>query len=427
MLLRPLAAILLAAPLAAQATAYPHLVLTRLPGTNPAAAIVAVDTATSTITPLGRFATDNLPPLAITLDPFDRHLLVALDLGTGNSRIVRLERIGSAFIEHPMFDLPGRITAMTVSGEALLAASDGGGGLWRAPRRGGQTTLAYPQVNLTAMHGYGYGGTALLLAWTGRPGTAAPDCGVVIVDAATGTPFLGPHTFANPTGQELTGAVDLPTGVPRQLLSFADGSFWLFAGLIGPPTQVPTSVMIPPGGAAALAPSSPFGSPGLALGGSAFPHLYEVDFWTGTVTLRCPALPGDPVDFCNGGERAAQALVMSERCGPVTLQHGWSGSPQPGSTLSIEVLGPPTAPLFLVVGLSDFPGLPIPLPGGCVVDVAPDAVSFVLSSPTTGLASRSIAVPPGPAFLGTILFAQWLHLGPTSLSASSAIAYQIGQ
>lgn len=425
MLRTPIACCLLAAMVAAQTPTFSHVVLTRLPGANPAAAIVEVDTTTSAITPLGRFPSDTLPPLAIGLDPFDRHLLVALDLGAATSRIVRLARTGAGLLEFPMCDVPGRVTALWVFDDLLLIGSDGPG-LLRAPRRGGPATLALAIANLTAMHGYGVNGPPLTLGWTGRAGTANPNSGVALVDFQTGQPYLGPFSFTAPANVEMTGAIDLPTGVPRQLLSFADGSFWLFAGVIGPPTQIPTSVPIPAGGAVAMAPISAFGMWPLALGGAAFPHLYEVDFWSGTVTLRSPPLPGDPVDFCSGGDRTAGGYRFTEPCGAEMVNQTWTGYQSPGAVLTLQARSPfnPRPFLLLCMGLTDFPGLPVALPGGCQLHVAPDI--GLLRPLVAQTASHTLWIPNQQAFLGLMLFAQWFDLGPLGLSSSDAMAHHVG-
>lgn len=425
-ILRSVAPILFALPLQAQTADYPHLVLTRLPGSNPSAAIVAADLSLGTVSQLGRFAADTLPPLAIALDPFDRHVLVAVELQPGTSRIVRLEPSNSGFVQHPMCDVAGRVTSLWVLDDDLFVASDGGGGVLRAPRRGGPATLAIPTANLTAMNGYGPNGPSLVLGWTGRAGTANPYSGVALVDAWTGQPYLGPHTFGAPANVELTGAVDLPTGVPRQLLSFADGSFWLFAGLIGPPIPVTPSVPIPPGGAVAMAPIANFGAGPLVLGGAVFPYLYSIDFWSGQVALRSPALPGDPVDFCHGGDRNAHGYRFANGCGAISFSQTWTGYPSPGTTFSMQVLAPfsPSPFLLLCLGLTDFPGLPASLPGGCRIDVGPDAVA--LHPLVSGTATQPLTIPGGPGFLGTLLFAQWFDLGAAGIATSDAVSYQIG-
>lgn len=423
--MRTAAFVLLTCQAVAFGQVYPHVVLTAMPGGTPAAQLVEVDPTTGAATPLGRFPNDLLVPLAIALDPFDRHLLIASDLGSGQSRITRLERTPTGLAQYPMLDVPGRVTALEVADDALLIASDGGGGLLRAPRRGGGSTLVYPQAHLSAIHSFGPNGTTALVAWTGRPGTGTTSSGTALLDTATGQAFFGPDTFSNPTGLELTGAIDLPTGVPRQFLSFADGSFALFAGLIGPPQPVVPSVPIPPGGAAAMHPATSLSTMPMALGGASYPYLYEIDFWTGAVVVRAGPLPGNPVDFCSGGAATAQALLFTNRCGPVALLQGWSGVQQPGSTFALTVQGPGNDWALLAIGLRDVPGLPLPLPGGCELDVAPDVARLHLLD-ASGAASQPLAVPPGPGMLGLKLFGQWLHSGSAGLSASAAVVHQIG-
>ncbi|MCC7062365.1 MAG: hypothetical protein IT456_06135 [Planctomycetes bacterium] len=425
--MKGLAAALLATTLVAQAPTYPHLVLTRTAGTSPATQVLSVDTTTGVVLPLSGFPSDSLPPLAITIDPYNGDPLLALDLGTV-SRLVRLQANGTGFVEVHLTDVPGTITDLAVQQDRLLAAVDGtAGGLYHIPRRGGSAQLVHAQPNATTLHGYGPYGTVALLGWTGRPGSGAIDSGVVLVDSDTGLALLGPHTFPNPTGMNLTGAFDLPTGVPRQLLSFADGTFALFAGLIGPPQPLVTSPVVPPGGAVAMHQVAAYAVAPLALGGSAFPFLYEVDPWTGNVSLRSPALLGTPIDFATGLELGAQSLEYRTRCGPVSLTQTVQGIPQPGNTLTIGLQGLANDHGVLVLGLSDFAGggSPLPLPGGCDLDVAPDAVVLRLTD-AFGVASQSIAVPAGTGFLGVVLFAQWLHFDPLGISVSGAFAHRIG-
>jgi hypothetical protein len=409
----------------AQTPTYPHLVLTAHPGGNPVSEVLEVDTVAGTTAPLGRFAADVLAPLAITMDPFDRQLLVAVNLNNNTSRIVRLERTPSGLVQYAMLDVPGSVSAMHVEGERLIVASDGAQGLWVAPRRGGSAQLTLAQDNLTAMHGYGPSSSAVLISWTGRPGTGTTVSGTAIVDAATGQFFLGPDTFLNPTGLATTGAVDLPTGVPRQLLAFADGSFSLFTPSIGAPQPVNTSITVPSGGAIAMLPgAAPNGFP-TVLGGTALPRLYSIDPFSGAVTFLSPLLPGSPIDFCSGGASSAQALQVSNRCGPTTLFQGWSGLQQPGSTFSMTIQGQPNGYAVIAIGLRDTPTVPVLLPGGCYIDVSPDAVVFHMLD-SAGNASQPIAVPPGQGLLGLVLFSQWLHADSTGISVSSAIAHQIG-
>ena len=425
--MKHLAATLLATTLVAQSPTYPHLVLTRPAGTSPATQVLSLDTTTGAVLPLSGFPSDNLPPLAITIDPYNGDPLLALDLGTV-SRLVRLQSNGTGFVEFRLTNVPGTVTGLAVQQDHLLATVDGAtGGLYRLPRRGVSAQLVYAQPNTTTLHGYGPYGTVALLGWTGRPGSGAPASVVVLVDSETGQALLGPHHFPNPTGLDLTGAFDLPTGVPRQLLSFADGTFALFAGLIGPPQPVVTLPVIPAGGAVAMHQVAAYSVAPLALGGSAFPFLYEVDPWTGNVSLRSPALPGTPIDFASGLERGAQSLEYRARCGPVSLSKTVQGLPQPGNTLTIGLQGLANDHAVLALGLADFAGggSPLPLPGGCDLDVVPDAAVLHLTD-AFGVASQPIAVPAGPWFLGVVLFAQWLHFDPLAISVSGAFAHRIG-
>lgn len=420
-MLRGLAITLFAAAnLFAQIPVHPHVVLTRLPGGNPSAALVEVDPGTATAVQLGRFPHDNLPPLAIALDPFNRQVLVAVQLPNGTSRVLRIERSNAGLVEQTMCDVPGSVVGLWVQDDWLLVGNDQG--VLRAPRRGGPAQPAFAVANLSAMHGYGPNGPSLTVAWNGRPASANPLPGIAYVDTYTGQPFLGPHTFSQPANVDLTGAVDLPTGVPRQLLSFSDGSFWLFAGLIGPPTPIPTSVPIPPGGAVALGRISEFGLWPLALGGAAFPYLYEVDFWSGIVTLRSPALPGDPVAFCNGGDRSARMYTFAEGCGLALFQLTHQGLPSPGVTLLFDAISLGSSPMrLLCLGLRDGPGLPLSLPGGCALHVSPDAPLLV---PRSG--SVALQIPPQAAYLGVNLFAQWLEPTTQGIATSNAVAFHIG-
>ena len=85
--MKRLVAMLLGVALAAPTQTLPHVVLTELPG-NPAAQLVEVDAVTGLWTPLPGFPSDAMTPLAVTFDRVDGAVLVALDQGGGQSRIV---------------------------------------------------------------------------------------------------------------------------------------------------------------------------------------------------------------------------------------------------------------------------------------------------------------------------------------------------
>ena len=68
------------------------VVAVRMTGPGPATQLLAID-AQGAVTPLGRFPSDVLAPLAIEFDAMDGHLLLALDL-SGTSSVVRLVTSG---------------------------------------------------------------------------------------------------------------------------------------------------------------------------------------------------------------------------------------------------------------------------------------------------------------------------------------------
>src|SRR5262245_31361442 len=169
-------------------------------GFGPRSQLVAVS-STGAIASFGRFPSDALAPLAVALDPIDRQVVVAVDLGGGTSRLLRLlPGAGTAFAgEVVLADVPGRCEQLSVAGEWLLAIVGGGsGGVYRLPRRGGpaQRTVALPQA--CALLAFGYSDVAIVL-WSGAtPVPTAP--GLVHVDTATGQVLFGPFPFQNRIG-----------------------------------------------------------------------------------------------------------------------------------------------------------------------------------------------------------------------------------
>jgi hypothetical protein len=419
-------AVLVGAALIAQAPTVPVVVLTRLPGATQSA-LLEVDPVTGLATPLPGFLGDSMRPLAVAVDPFDGAVFVALDaVAVAAVQVVRLVRTGSGWSEHPLVQIGSRITQLDVVDEDLLVAFDGG--VFRLPRRGGTPATVLAQANVTALHGFGPNATAAAIAWTGRPGTAVVDSGTGVRDLAASAWWWGPDSFPNPTARETTGIVDLPTAVPRQLLAFDDGTFALFAPLVAPaPTPVPTTPAVPPGGAVALKTGGPFSVAPLALGGAPFPFLYSVDAFSGAVTLRSAALPGDPVDFAAGIDRQAHRLPFGRACGPVVVQATSSGDAVLGTTLTLTGTGQPNALLVLALGLDDFAGgaLPLALPGGCALEIAPDVLLAFVAGPA-GTAAQSVAIPAAPALTGTPLFVQWGQLTAPTLAVSVATVCFVG-
>ncbi|MBL8753339.1 MAG: hypothetical protein JNK15_08570 [Planctomycetes bacterium] len=407
------------------AATLPHTVLVRMPAPVQSA-LAAVDPTTGVVSPLPTFASANLPPLALAQDPFDGALLVALDGGSGGSLVVRLVPNGGAYAEFVLGSYPAPVVALAVAGDQLLVGLGGpGGGVFAQPRRGGSGAMLLPQPNLAALHVSSP--STVTLAWHGVAGTGSASAGTATVDLATATAVWGPFAFP-PTATAITGVVDLPTAVPRQLLAFADGSYALFTGILSqPPVPVATTPPLPNGGAAALRPAGATSIEGVAVGGVAFPFLYTIDAWTGQVVVRSGPLPGDPVDVAYGLSAQAHVLGFGVGCGPVPLAHGVSGLPQLGSTFAFDVVAPPQTVVFLAAGLDDFANgtLPGPLPGGCLLHVAPDVV-LALVTDVLGTAVQPLAVPNLTNLLGVAVFTQWAHLSGTGFSLSAAFASRVG-
>src|SRR5262245_45034190 len=374
--------------------------------------LVAVS-STGAMTNFGRFPSDALPPLAVALDPIDREILVAVDLGGGTSRLLRLRPNGSTGFagEIVLADLPGRCEQLSVAGEWLLAVVGGGsasGGVYRLPRRGGaaRRTVALPQA--CALLAFGSSDVAIVL-WSGAtPVPSAP--GLVHVDTATGQVLFGPFAFQNRIGARPTGLIDLPTALSRQLIAFADGTFALFVGGLGDPTAVPMNPQPPPGGAVAFMPDGNSAFAGIAVGGAALPALYRADS-SGNASLIAFPLPGAPVDLAPPLPAFPQVVPFGDACGPQLLQLvlGVSGPPQVGNT-SFDVRVGNALPLqlaFFVAGADDVLGGALPVTVlGCPLHVSPDAIDFVVTN-AGGLGIKTLPIPNVPALANAMLFAQW--------------------
>lgn len=420
------ASLVLASTAVLHAQTQPNFVLTALAG-NPASQVLKIDPVTGGMQSIGGFQSDNLSPLALAQDPFDGDLLVALDEGTGSSRIIRLHRFAGTYLEFPLATVPGRVVDLAVVGDVvLIAVDDAAGGVYRAPRRGGAPTFALAQSNLTAMTTFGYDGLAL--AWTGRAGTSVVDSGVGVMSATQLQWWFGPFTFANPTGRETTGVLDLATALPRQFLAFDDGSMEVFSGLGGTSGQpLVFSPPLPVGAATAVHSRGPNSFDPVVLGNAAYPFLYVVNHWTSAILPLSLALPGSPVDFAYGIQAHAHAIAYGAACGSESLDQRVLAPAQVGSMMSVAVDGAPLLPVLFVAGLDDFAlgQLPVALPGGCALEVTPDVVLLDFTS-SLGTATKVINVPALPGLLGTVVHTQWAHFDPAGISVSAAMANWIG-
>jgi hypothetical protein len=427
--------LLLLAPSLAPAQIAPGnaVVAVRLAGT-PATQLLAVDLQSGVFATLPRFASDALPPLALTFDPIDRELLLALDLGAGVSRVVRFTMFaGLPLGERILGDVPGRIAELAVADGSIVAAVDGPlGGLFRMPRNGGTGFVAIVQPRLTAIQTFGAMAQHAVLAWSGSAGPPATDPGVGFVHLASGLFTMGPFTFPGFPHPGITGVLDLATAVPRQILSHTDGTVSLHEMFLGrPPAAIPVQPPVPAGGAVAIRRTTPYGFMPTVLGGAAFPHLWTFDPFAAAPAVAPVAgpLPGDPVDFAIAPGADADLLFFGAACGGVPLWIGSSGLPRLGhATFRIELRQAwASTPTILAAGFSDQLGglLPFRLPSGCDLLVAPDFNTF-LTTDAAGFAAQTVPIPNQPSLIGVVLFAQWLQaLGPP-VQASAAVAVHVG-
>lgn len=424
---------LLAALLPAQINPGDAVVATRLTGT-PATQLLAVDLVTGSVRPLPRFAADGLAPLAVTFDQINRDLLLAVDLGNGNSRVLRFV-VQNGLLpasQRTMGDVPGRIVQIALADNDIVAAVGGSqGSVYRLPRNGGSASLLFARAHLGAMQSYGPAYTTLALGWSASSGPPANDAGVGIVDLTTGQFVLGPETFAGYPHPVITGVMDLPTALPRQILTHADGTVAVHVMLMGMlPTPLAIQPPVPAGGATALHPTQAYGFTPLVLGGVAFPHLWTFDpFAANPVrSQRAGPLPGDPVDFAIAPTWDTALLFFGDACGG-TMAIGATGMPSIGSgNFSIGLTqANPSAPTLFVLGLSDQLGgvLPLPLPSGCPLLVSPDATAFHLTS-AQGTATQPLPVPNQWALAGLILFGQWLQAPGLPFATSAAVTIHVG-
>jgi hypothetical protein len=398
------------------------LVLTRLPGA-PAAGLLIANTVTGALTPLGPFAADGLSPLAVTWDPINGDVIVALDDMPG-TRIVRLGYSnGIVIAERTLAVLPFTVTDIGIAelGDVFVGVAGPGGSIYRIPRNGGLPVIAASLVPGPSVMEIVWGTTALVVQEV--PGA---DARLHFVDLSTGTT---PQTATMPStaGIQFTGIVDLPTGAIRQALTDTQGNLHLFE-FLSTTTPWPVTPPFVPGATAALA----LGGQGvLVLGGAQDPTIRTVPIFSNTSSFLAGPLPGDPVDFEPLPAPFPHAIRFGQPC---ALAGAWtsSGSPFLGNTSFQFGLqgGLPNVATVLVIGVSDQTwlqsSLPLTAPGGCQLLVSGDLLLWTVSDAAGGT-NMTIPIPGDPAFSGVIVFAQWVQDNASLPLLSDAAAVHLGQ
>lgn len=419
---------LLCAALSAQIAPGDVVVAVHLPGV-PATQLLAVDAASASWRALPRFPADLLPPLAVAFDPIDSGLLLAVDTGTGLSRVLRYEVIAGLPVHGRMLgDVPGHVTDLAFAAGKVLAAVDGAqGGIYALPRSGGAAVSMLSLPGLSVLQGNDPASSLVTVVWSAVPPAHA---GAGIVDVANGVFLFGADDFGAWPHPQLTGAVTLPLPQPRLLLAHGDGSIayaQLSLGGGAPPVSVPVTP-VPLAGAANTMKAGA-GAP-LVLGGSAWPMLWTFDPWASQPQASVVAgpLPGDPVDFALAPGVQAGLQWFGTACGPTAMEMQPQGQPTLGSIMLLQLAnGVANAPTLLLLGWSDQLGgaLPLRLPSGCDLAVAPDHWLLHATDPA-GDAVQVLFIPNLPALQGMTVFAQWLQAPTLPFTVSRALAMHFG-
>ena len=426
--------LLFAPPLEAQVKSAHALVAIRAQG-SVATQLLEVDLMTGSSIPLGRFLSDCFPPLAVVIDPVSLDVIVAVDLG-GTSRFLRLEMSGSNFVsERLLADVPGTATHLSLGpkGEFVATFAGADGKLIRLSRSGGPPVTLASMPHSTAMTDYGFVTEFAIVVQS----LAGSEPLVTTVELNTGQ-VIHPTTGVTGVGfPVVTGVFDMPTAVPRQLLTREDGTVVLYMPFTGiDPAPLQISPPLPPGGAVAMRGTLEFRP--IVLGGSAHPFLQSFDLF-GPAPLQWTVLagpfPGDPVDYFVAPEGFGVVNNFGLGCGKTPTMRLWgnsAGTPQLGNQdfkLMLLDAAPSTEALLALgfddqIGLGSVP-LPFKLPSGCDLLISPDHVLYHVTTPL-GQAEQILSIPNQASLLGLIVYAQWFQMLGLPFSTSDAAAIRVG-
>ncbi len=419
-------------PALAQVRPYHAIVATALPG-GPATALIELDLVTGLQTPLGRFAADSARPRAVAISDDGALVVVAVD-AAGNTDLVELQLAGSQVIgETRLAVVPGRVTDLIRLDSGAVIASTGGpsGALFRVAAGGGAAVSIASMPRATAMQHDGLRSSALVLQ-SGDVGPPVIEPSMVRVDLTTGQRIGGAVVFAGFRPVDLTGVHAIPSAVDQQLITTAAGT--VGHTIFGGPLQaVAARPALPPGATTAIA-AGAFGWEAIVLGDASHPFVQRLDLdfaGGGQWAPLAGPIAGDPVDLAIVPFGAAAVTTQGSSCGgPRAGATG--GRPYPGNaSFAMTLAGARAgAATLFVLGIDDqsIAGAPLPLalPGGCALRVAPLlAIPHVTSA--TGDAAQALPIPNLLDLRGGVVFGQWLQAtAPAGFATSDAIAAQIG-
>ncbi|MFQ5506392.1 MAG: hypothetical protein ACE5F1_16605 [Planctomycetota bacterium] len=422
----------LSLPLPAQTSSSRALVATRRTS-QPLTRLLDVDLTTGKVSLLGRFSNDKFPPLALTLDDVNRDSILAVQTGA-LSRVLRLSLQGTRITgEKTLADVKGKISSIRIADRGAVFASVEGaaGGVFRIERNGSTPAVVASLPRISALTPQG--GFYSKVAWLAESGSKTPvvNPGFRLFDLNTGRTVNGPHVFQWPT-QGLTGIAELATALIRHYLTDDSGQL-LLSVMLAKPSVMPLTPKLPAGGTRALRVG--LQQEAIVLGGASHPYLESAGWssFPGKWKTLAGPLPGDPVDFELVPRGGAGLIVFERSCArtpPRPPGMGSSGFPRLGNQ-SFELharSGSLSAPIVLLLGISDksfltLP-LPLPLPGGCKLHVSAE-ISLPTATNGSGFARMPLPVPSQSIFARRILFAQWLEPRTAGFALSEPVALHL--
>jgi hypothetical protein len=393
------------------------LVATHLAGPGPTTQLLEVSLVTGNVATVGRFPSDHLPPLALSVDPIRRDPILAVTT-TNGSRLLRLDLNGLVIVRETLLaDVPGsvvEVSVVDVAGSVYALTGGAQGALFEVPRNGGPPRRVAPFPHATAMSEM-----ALWMpnAWLATSGLSSPPTppSMTGVDVRDGSVWSGPHPFPGFGATVITGLVEIPTALVRHLVTDDQGRLSLSV-MWGTPVPMQLTPVLPPGATRSLRVRNFYEA--VVLGGSAHPFLKTAQNPLGGpqpwITLAGP-LPGDPVDFELLPAESAAVIEFGAACPRQASINSNATLPKLGNAQFQlqQYNGLANHAALLALGVSDqlVFGVPLPavMPGGCSLYVSLQSL-LVAVTDARGWASFLLPIPNDGALHGGILFAQWLQI-----------------
>ena len=423
---------LVAPEAAAQVVAQHAIVVTKLKG-SPAAQLIDVDLQTGKFVLQGRFKHDVFPPLAMSVDPVRRDVILAVRVGS-ISRVVRIGLQGGKVVaESILGDFPGVARVLIVAKAADIYASLLGtnAGVYKLPMNGGKAVLVKAMPRVTAMNPMFWPLSTALLAQSGSTSPKS-DPSTLFMDLDSGKIVQGPFVFTGFKPQVLTGIFDVPAALVRQIISTDAGQIFLSL-FYKTPTQIAITPQLPKGATRRMRAQG--GLQPYVLGGASHPHIKSFTVLGGQQKWNMLAgpLPGDPVDFDLVPLAKASVVFFGKSCSPLApkgLSFSTTAVPSLGSTnFTMWVFGlQANATALLALGASNqrFMSLPLPLlmPGRCRLHVSVDWIG-AFQADNRGSLKLPFPIPNTPSLAGLILYTQWLEPTSRGIAGTQGAALQL--